>query len=183
MLPYPRSTIFPTSAKWSGPNGTDLRSSVVTPADGSGSSAGVPTLLDQRFQSSRYALCDVTRTTLESARAQLGGAKTTTDWREIVSDPSIDAVVISTADHHHAPAAIAAMREGKHVYSEKPLAHNVWEAREVAKAAKETGVATQMGNQGHATEGVRETVEWIADGAIGAVREVHAWVPASRWNK
>jgi predicted dehydrogenase len=74
------------------------------------------------------------------------------------------------------------MRSGKHVYCEKPLTHNIWEARQVAKTAKETGVATQMGNQGHSTEGIRATVEWIQSGAIGPVREVHAWVGAKRWN-
>ncbi len=74
------------------------------------------------------------------------------------------------------------MRKGKHVYCEKPLTHNVAEARLVAKVAKETGRMTQMGNQGHATEGIRQTVEWIRDGAIGTVKEVHAWSGASRWN-
>jgi predicted dehydrogenase len=67
------------------------------------------------------------------------------------------------------------MKAGKHVYCEKPLTHNIREARLVAKVAKETGVATQMGNQGRSTEGHRQTAEWIWDGAIGAVREVHSW--------
>ena len=75
------------------------------------------------------------------------------------------------------------MRARKHVYCEKPLTHNIWEAREVARVAKETGVATQMGNIGHSEEGMRQTCEWIWAGAIGAVREVHAWVSATRWNK
>jgi hypothetical protein len=73
------------------------------------------------------------------------------------------------------------MRAGKHVYCEKPLTHNIWEARQVAKVAKETGVATQMGNQGHSDEGIRLTCEWIWDGAIGPVREVHAWTHAGKW--
>ena len=73
-----------------------------------------------------YSLCDVNRNTLESVKAKFGGAKSTTDWREIVTDPSIDAVVISTADHHHALAAIAAMRQKKNTsIVEKPLAHTV----------------------------------------------------------
>jgi hypothetical protein len=75
------------------------------------------------------------------------------------------------------------MRLGKHVYCEKPLTHNIWEARFVAKVAKETGVATQMGNHGHSGEGIRQTVEWLQDGAIGPVREVHAWTRTGRWNK
>jgi predicted dehydrogenase len=74
------------------------------------------------------------------------------------------------------------MRSGKHVYCEKPLTHNLWEARQVARVAKETGVATQMGNQGHSTEGMRQTVEWITSGALGPVREVKAWVSTKRWN-
>jgi predicted dehydrogenase len=73
------------------------------------------------------------------------------------------------------------MRAGKHVYCEKPMAHNVWEARMFAKVAKETGVATQLGNQGHSSEGIRQTVEWLRAGAIGAVREIHAWSDAGRW--
>ena len=74
------------------------------------------------------------------------------------------------------------MRAGKHVYCEKPLTHNLREAREVARIAQETGVATQMGNQGHSTVGIRETVEHIRAGTIGTVKEVHSWVPAKRWN-
>jgi hypothetical protein len=74
------------------------------------------------------------------------------------------------------------MRQGKHVYCEKPLTHNVWEARLVSRVAKETGVATQLGNQGHSGDFIRQTCEMIWDGAIGDVREVHAWTNASRWN-
>jgi hypothetical protein len=72
------------------------------------------------------------------------------------------------------------MKAGKHVYCEKPLTHNIREARLVARVAKETGVATQMGNQGRSGEGHRQTVEWLTDGAIGAVREVHAWSGTAR---
>jgi predicted dehydrogenase len=74
------------------------------------------------------------------------------------------------------------MRAGKHVYCEKPLTHNVWEARLVARVAKETGVATQMGNQGHSRDTMRDTVEMLQAGTIGEVRTVHAWVGGSRWN-
>jgi hypothetical protein len=98
------------------------------------------------------------------------------DFRVMLEkEKAIDAVLIATPDHLHAYAAILAMRAGKHVYCEKPLTHNVWEAREVARVAAETGVATQMGNQGRSGEGHRQTAEWIWDGAIGGVREVHAW--------
>jgi predicted dehydrogenase len=104
------------------------------------------------------------------------------DFREMLeTERGIDAVLVATPDHVHAPAAIRAMRAGKHVYCEKPLAHNVWECRMFAKVARETGVATQMGNQGNSGEGIRRTVEWLRAGAIGPVREVHAWSDAGRW--
>ncbi len=101
------------------------------------------------------------------------------DFRVMLEkEKAIDAVLIATPDHLHAYIAITAMRAGKHVYCEKPLTHNIAEARAVARVASETGVATQMGNQGRSSEGHRQTVEWIADGAIGQVREVHAWTSA-----
>ena len=86
-------------------------------------------------------------------------------------------------NHLHAYVSVTAMRQGKHVYCEKPLTHNLWEAALVARVAKESGVATQMGNSGHSRDGIRQTCEWIWDGAIGLVRNVHAWVNAGRWNK
>jgi predicted dehydrogenase len=98
------------------------------------------------------------------------------DFRVMLEkENAIDAVLIATPDHLHAYASIIAMKAGKHVYCEKPLTHNIREARLVARVAKETGVATQMGNQGRSGEGHRLTVEWLKDGAIGTVREVHAW--------
>jgi predicted dehydrogenase len=98
------------------------------------------------------------------------------DFRVMLEkEKAIDAVLIATPDHLHAYTSIIAMKAGKHVYCEKPLTHNIREARLVARIARETGVATQMGNQGRSGEGHRQTVEWINDGAIGAVREVHAW--------
>jgi len=105
------------------------------------------------------------------------------DFRVMLEQESaIDAVLCATPDHLHAYVSVVAMRLGKHVYCEKPLTHNIWEARTVARVAKETGVATQMGNIGHSSEGIRRTVEYLRDGAIGTVREAHAWVPAGRWN-
>ena len=91
----------------------------------------------------------------------------------------IDAVLVATPNHVHAVAALAAIQAGKGVYCEKPLTHSIYEARRLARAAREAGVATQMGNQGHSTEDIRRAVEWIRDGAIGKVREVHAWVGGS----
>jgi len=105
------------------------------------------------------------------------------DFRVMLEkEKAIDAVLCATPDHVHAYASVFAMRAGKHVFCEKPLTHNLWEARLVARVTRETGVATQMGNIGHSTEGIRQTVEYLHDGAIGAVREVHSWVPATRWN-
>ncbi len=100
------------------------------------------------------------------------------DYREMIIAESdkIDAVVIGTADHHHAPAAIRAINAGKHVYCEKPLTHTVSEARIIAKAAAEKGVATQLGTQIHAENNYRRVVEIIRAGVIGGVTEVHVWV-------
>jgi predicted dehydrogenase len=104
------------------------------------------------------------------------------DFRVMLErEKAIDAVLIATPDHLHAYIALVAMKAGKHVYCEKPLTHDIAEARILARVAKETGVATQMGNHGRSSEGHRQTVEWIQDGAIGAVREVHAWGAAGGW--
>ena len=94
-------------------------------------------------------------------------------------EKNIDAVVIATPDHTHAVISMEAMRRGKHVYCQKPLTHDVYESRMLAKAAQETGVTTQMGIQGHSGEGIRLICEWIWDGAIGEVREVDAWCSLS----
>lgn len=105
------------------------------------------------------------------------------DFRVMLEkEKSLDAVLCATPDHLHAYVSIRAMRAGKHIYTEKPLTHNIWETREVARIAKETGVATQMGNQGHSTPGMRDTVEHLRAGTIGTVREIHAWVGTTRWN-
>lgn len=97
------------------------------------------------------------------------------DFREMleVEGDNIDAVCISTPDHTHATAGLAAIAKGKHIYCEKPLAHSIYETRLITEAARKAGVITQMGNQGHSGEGIRLAVEWIRDGAIGNVREVH----------
>jgi predicted dehydrogenase len=87
----------------------------------------------------------------------------------------IDAVVIATPDHTHAVISMAAMQLGKHVFCQKPLAHDIYESRMLTEAARETGVVTQMGIQGHSQEGLRLICEWIWDGAIGTVHEVDAW--------
>ena len=102
-------------------------------------------------------------------------AKRFDDWRTMLEDmaKSIDAVVVSTADHTHAVAAISAMKMGKHVFCEKPLAHSVDETRAMMAAERKYKVTTQTGIQGHASEDCRMMVEWIRAGAIGTVKEVH----------
>lgn len=121
------------------------------------------------------ALCDVNRKVLEGLKGKYPDALQTTDWREVVTSDKVDAVVVSTADHHHTLVAVAAMRAGKHVYCEKPLAHNVVEARLMRDVYRKTKVATQMGTQIHAGENYRRVVELVQGGAIGAVREAHVW--------
>jgi predicted dehydrogenase len=105
------------------------------------------------------------------------------DFRRMLDENAgtIDAVTISIPDHNHAVAAMAALRMKKHVYCQKPLTHTIFEARKLAEEAARAGVATQMGNQGHASEGARLVNEWIADGAIGPVREVHCWTNRPIW--
>ena len=122
-----------------------------------------------------YALCDVNGSVLERVGKKFPKARQFHDWRQIVEDPGVDGVVISTADHHHALAAITAMRAGKHVYCEKPLAHTVREARLMQDEYKQRRdkIATQMGTQIHATDNYRRAVELVQGGAVGAVREAH----------
>jgi predicted dehydrogenase len=121
------------------------------------------------------ALCDVDRRALERNAKDFPKAKLYTDYRKMLeTQKDIDAVVIATPDHNHAVISIAAMKLGKHVHCQKPLTHSVYEARMMAKVARETKVATQMGNQGQASEAARLLCETIWSGAIGTVREVHA---------
>ncbi|MBM3305090.1 MAG: Gfo/Idh/MocA family oxidoreductase [Candidatus Aminicenantes bacterium] len=104
------------------------------------------------------------------------------DFRRLLEkEKGVDAVTVTTPDHTHAVIAMAAIKLGKHVYVQKPLTHTIKEARLLAQAAKEARVTTQMGNQGHAGEGARLICEWIWDGAIGDVREVHCWTNRPIW--
>ncbi len=96
-------------------------------------------------------------------------------------EKDLDAITVATPDHAHAVIAMAAMTRGKHVYCEKPLTHTVQEARMLAETAKKMNVVTQMGNQGHSKEGARLLNEWIWDGAIGPVTEVHVWTNRPIW--
>lgn len=113
---------------------------------------------------------------------QYRACKAYSDYRELLEKEDVDAVMIATPDHTHAVITMAALKRRKHVYCEKPLTYTVHEARQVAAAAREAGVATQMGNQGQAEEMARVVREMIADGAIGGVHEVQVWCPARFWN-
>ncbi|HYF35340.1 MAG TPA: Gfo/Idh/MocA family oxidoreductase, partial [Prosthecobacter sp.] len=122
------------------------------------------------------SLCDVDLKSASKCIKSHPQAKVYRDYRELIEkERDIDAVLVATPDHIHAPASIMAMRAGRHVYVEKPLAHTIAEARAMRDVAKETGLVTQMGNQGHASEGIRLTREWIQAGIIGKVSEVHVW--------
>jgi predicted dehydrogenase len=122
------------------------------------------------------ALCDVDPNHAANTFKKFPNAKAYTDYREMLDkQKDIDAVLIATPDHTHAVISMAAMKAGKHVYCQKPLTHDVFEARRLAAAAKEYKVVTQMGIQGHSTDSLRSVCEWIWDGAIGEVREVDAW--------
>lgn len=130
------------------------------------------------------AICDCDARQADAAFKRYPKAARYADWRRLLdSGSAIDAVVVSTPDHNHAVVATAAMRRGKHVYCEKPLAHSIFEAREMARVAAQHGVATQMGTQGHAFEGTRRAVEVLRAGVIGEVTELHVWTdrPAGWW--
>lgn len=122
------------------------------------------------------ALCDVDSARSAVTYKRFSDAKPYRDFRKMFDEmeKSIDAVVVATPDHFHAVAAISAIKRGKHVYCEKPLAHSIHEVRELMKAAKEHKVVTQLGNQGHSFDSIRNFCEWIWDGAIGNVHTIHA---------
>lgn len=123
------------------------------------------------------ALCDASEEKGAEGFKAYPKAKRFTDFRRMFDKmgKKIDAVVISTPDHTHFAAAMAAMELGKHVYVEKPLAHNIWQLRTLKKAAKHYGIISQLGNQGHTTDGIRRVKEWYEAGVLGEVREVIAW--------
>ena len=129
------------------------------------------------------ALCDVDWAMAAGAFKDFPKAARFYDFREMFDKmgKEIDAVQISTPDHTHAPATMLAMKLGKHVYTQKPLTHDVYEARVLTEAARKYKVVTQMGNQGSAEPGLREACEVVWSGAIGAVREVHVWTNRPIW--
>jgi len=128
------------------------------------------------------ALCDVDWAFAAKILEKYPKAKRYKDFRVMLDQQKdIDAVIVATPDHTHAVIAMAAIERGKHVYVQKPLGHSVYEVRRMTEAARKHKVATQMGNQAHSTDELRIICEWIADGAIGPVREVHAWTNRPLW--
>ena len=128
------------------------------------------------------ALCDIDADYAGKTFAKYPNAKRYRDFKVMLDEQKdIDAVIVATPDHTHAPIAMAAMQRGKHVYVQKPMAHSVYEARLMTEAARKYKVVTQMGNQGHSGDGTRQICEWIWDGVIGAVREIHTWTNRPVW--
>jgi predicted dehydrogenase len=129
------------------------------------------------------ALCDVDDKRAEEIYKKYPSAPKYRDYRAMLDKESanIDAVIVTIPDHMHTAAALAAMQLGKHVYVQKPLAHTVWECRQLEAAASKYKVATQMGNQGYSNEGTRQCAEMIWNGEIGNVTEVHAWTNRPAW--
>ena len=132
--------------------------------------------LGQMESENIVALCDVDKNHAAHIFKKYPKAQQFTDYRQMLDQmKEIDGVVVATPDHHHAFAAMEAIKRGKHVYCEKPLTHSVWEARRLAQAAREAKVATQMGNQGQASEETRRLCEFVWADAIGKVHEAHIW--------
>ncbi|TAK97347.1 MAG: Gfo/Idh/MocA family oxidoreductase, partial [Verrucomicrobia bacterium] len=128
------------------------------------------------------ALCDVDEPRCAPQRKKYPDAKFYQDFRVMLEkEKSLDAVIVATPDHLHAEVAAMAIRLGKHVYCQKPLTQTIYEARLLKKLARQHGVATQMGNQGSAEDGLRRAVEVIQAGLIGQVREVHVWTNRPIW--
>ncbi|MBN1817204.1 MAG: Gfo/Idh/MocA family oxidoreductase [Sedimentisphaerales bacterium] len=128
------------------------------------------------------ALCDADFSYAGRTFQQFPKARQWKDFRKMLDEQKeIEAVVVATPDHVHAIIALEAMKRGKHVYVQKPLTRTVGEARILTQAARKYKVATQMGNQGHSGDGVRDICEWIWAGVIGDVKEVHAWTNRPVW--
>lgn len=139
--------------------------------------------LDAVASENIVAICDVDENNLSAAGQRYRTAEKFFDYRQLLEREDLEAVVIGTPDHHHAPPTVRALRRGLHVYCEKPLTHTVQEAQIVTRLASETGLATQMGTQNHEHPGYLRLVELLQTGAIGPVRQVHVMTdrPGSWW--
>ncbi len=129
------------------------------------------------------AICDIDRNRLADAAKKYPGAKTFESFREMFETmgDKIDMCTVSTPDHAHYPAAMEAIKRGKHVCVQKPLVNRIWEANELHMAAKKKGVKTNMGNQGHTKETIRQLREWMGAGIVGNVKEIHVWTNRPIW--
>jgi predicted dehydrogenase len=130
------------------------------------------TVIRQMEAHNIVAICDVDANYLGKASERYPSARKYNDFRKLMDweDNNIEAVVVCSPDHTHAPASMAALRAGKHVYCEKPLTHSIYEARTMAEAARESHLATQMGNEAHSGFNYRRVVELVRSGAVGQVR-------------
>lgn len=128
------------------------------------------------------AIVDVDFNMAAEAFAKFPNAKQYKDWRHMFDDMSdIDAITVSTPDHTHAVITMAAMKQGIHTYVQKPLTHNIYEARMLTEAAERYNIVTQMGNQGASGAGVKQMIKWFNEGLIGAVDTVHVWTNRPVW--
>ena len=141
------------------------------------------TNIDNCSNENIVALCDVDSEYAKGTFEKYPDAKKYIDYRKMFDEmgKNIDAVVIATPDHTHAIIAAEAMRRGIHVYLQKPLTHSIYESRMMTQMARQYKVATQMGNQGNSDEGIRQICEWLWDGAIGEIKEAHAWTNRPIW--
>ena len=129
------------------------------------------------------AICDVDENTLNKKGEQFPGAKKYTDYRKMYDEmgKQFDAVTVSTPDHNHGPATALALHMGKACYTQKPMAHSIYEVRQLSNLARKMKVVTQMGNQGTAVNSMRKNAYRVRAGAIGAVKEVHVWTNRPIW--
>ena len=138
---------------------------------------------DAKANGNVVAICDIDDNTLGGAKDKFPGARAYNDFRKMLDEmgKSIDAVTVSTPDHTHGPAALMAMRMGKHCFCQKPMTHSIYEARMMGNIARDNNLVTQMGNQGTATSSLRRSAAMIKAGKIGAVKEVHVWTNRPVW--
>lgn len=143
---------------------------------------GHPNLVGMKTENI-IGLCDIDWKYAKNCFEEFPDAKRYWDWRKMFDElgDQIDGVMVATPDHTHATIAATALTMGKHVYCQKPLTHSVYESRLLTKLAAKYKVATQMGNQGNSGDGVRQLCEWIWNGEIGEVKEVHAWTNRPIW--
>lgn len=173
-----QTTAAASAAAWAAPNivhgrGLNEKLNIAVIGSGGRGAANMRAVASENI----VALCDVNEKAVEQAAQEHPKAEKFVDFRKLYDKPDLfDAVVVSTCEHTHAFATLPALQLGKHVYCEKPLTHNIWEARVIREAAAKAKVATQMGTQIHASDNYRRVVELIQSGAIGGVSEVHVWV-------